>query len=89
MAKAFDIEAYTYDGEILCPTCVIERMIERREASPAARDMGTEAALDQIAEANAIDRQDEHSFDSRDFPKVVFQSQIEDDTECDRCGKEL
>lgn len=88
MAKAWDIEAYTYNAETLCPECVIERMISQGEASPGARGMATEDALDQIAGANGIDRQDEYSFDSDDFPKVIFHSDIEDET-CDRCEREL
>lgn len=88
MAKAWDIEAYTYQAETLCPECVIEVMIAKGEASPAARDMDTEEVLGQIAEANGIDRMDERSYDSGDFPKVVFHSDIEDES-CMRCGREL
>lgn len=88
MAKAWDIEAYTYNAALYCPDCVIEELIARGEASPGARGMDTEDALDQIAGANGIDRMDERSFDSGDFPKVVFHSDIEDET-CDRCGKSL
>ena len=84
--KSWDNVAYSYQSETLHPACVIERMIANREASPAARDMDTEEVLDQIAGANAIDRQDEMSFDSGDFPKVVFADGITDGETCDRCG---
>lgn len=88
MAKAWDIVSYTYRAEQLCPTCVIEAMIRQGEASPGARDMNEEAALDQIAEANGIDRMNEYSFDSGDFPKVVFSSMV-DAERCDDCRKGL
>lgn len=86
--KAWDIVGYTYQAETLCPEHTIEAMIANGEASPAARDMATEDALEQIANANAIDRMDEHSYDSGDFPKVIFASMVEGDT-CDVCGREL
>lgn len=86
--KAFDIVGYTYQGDTLCPRCMIERMIIRGEAGPTARDMDVESVLDQIAEANAIDRMDEHTFDTDTFPKVIFSSQTEGDT-CHLCGREL
>ena len=47
-------------------------MIAAGDASPAARDMPVEDVLDQCAEAMAIDRSDETSFDSNEFPKAVF-----------------
>ena len=81
--KAFDIVAYTYRAALYCPEHLIEAMIANREASPAARDMDTEEVLDQIANANAIDRQDEHSYDSDDFPKVVFAADLDFGEVCD------
>ena len=76
--KAWAIVGYTYKAENYTPCGVIEAMIANREASPAARDMSVEDALDQIAEANCIDRTDESSFDSGEFPKVIFASDVED-----------
>ena len=86
--KADAIVAYDFNAATYCPEHVIEAMIQRGEASPAARDMAVEDALDQIAAANGIDRQDERSFDSGDFPKVVFSSSLEDDT-CDWNGHSI
>lgn len=75
---ATDIVAYTLQAENCTPAGLIEIMIARGAASPAARDMRVEDALDQIAAANGIDRADESSFDSEEFPKVIFASQLED-----------
>jgi hypothetical protein len=75
---ATDIVGYTYAVEQYTLAGVIEAMIADGSASPAARDMDTEAVLTQIAEANGIDRFDESSFDSGDFPKVIFASDVED-----------
>lgn len=77
--KSWEIVGYTYKADNYTPAGVIERMVRDGEASPAARDMNTEDALDQIASANAIDREDERSFDSDDFPKVIFLDSVVDD----------
>jgi hypothetical protein len=85
------IVGYTYRADQYDPTCIIEEVIARREASPAARDMPTEDVLDQIAASNAIDREDERSFDSDHFPKVIFvadMSESEDEI-CGRCLQPL
>lgn len=86
--KGTDIVGYTFQADIYCPACVIEEMIDAGLAAPAARDMGAENALDQCGDAAGIDRYDEYSFDSGDFPKVVFAVQIDDET-CGRCGNSL
>ena len=67
------IIGYTYRADNYRPADLIEEMIKNREASPGARDMNVEDVLDQIAKANAIDRYDESTYDSFDFPKVIFQ----------------
>ena len=85
--SATDIIAYTYRAEILCPSCTIEAMIHQGDAAPAAADMRPEDVLDQVAGANAFDRYDETTFDSGDFPKVVFASSLEYDEACECCGR--
>jgi hypothetical protein len=50
----------------------IERWISQGVCSPAARDMSMEDILDQRAAAEGIDRADEYSFDSDEFPKVIL-----------------
>lgn len=83
------IAGYTYRADTFCPTCVIESMIAHGIAAPAARDMPAEDALWQCAEAMAIDSMDESSYDSGEFPKVVFALQIEFDERCGGCGRGL
>jgi hypothetical protein len=64
-------------------------MIARRDASPAARDLPVEAVLDQCAQALPLDRSDETSFDSSEFPKVVLLADVADSDRCGSCGDEL
>jgi hypothetical protein len=87
---ATDIVAYTYQAANWHPACLISVMVAGGDLSPAARDMSVERVLDQHAGAIGIDREDESSFDSDDFPKVVFSSQVEDPEEiCSYCEDSL
>jgi hypothetical protein len=70
----------------------------RDVAAPAALEnvekYGLEKTLDQLADAQAIDREDESSFDSGVFPKVILRGSTEpysgpeedQSTRCDHCG---
>ena len=87
---ATDIVGYTYRAANWHPACLVAVMVANSDLSLAARNMTTEWALDQHAGANAIDREDESSFDSDDFPKVILSSQVEDPDEyCEYCEESL
>lgn len=77
--KSHDIVGYTYKADNYLPEALIELMISNGTASPGARGMSAEDVLDQIAATNGIDREDEYSFDTDDFPKVIFADQITED----------
>jgi hypothetical protein len=64
--KQGGVVSYLYRGRTFEGGELIEQMIRHGEASPGARGMAVEDALDQIAEANAIGR-DSHG-DSYVFP---------------------
>jgi hypothetical protein len=87
------ITGYTFRADIYCPTCI------GSEVAKSVRDGGVglpddltedmvETALDRIAEATGIDRDDEFTFDSDAFPKVIFSIE-DDDMACGSCGNEL
>ena len=48
--------------------------------------MSTEENLSEIAAAFGIDRMNEHTYDSDNFPKVIFRDMAEDER-CDHCGE--
>ena len=86
------IIGYVYQDEILCPSCVMDVLTpENDEDGPSAgwrladgaKLMSAEANLDEMAVAFGIDRGDERSFGSGDFPKVAFQ--VGADEKCRRC----
>lgn len=74
------IVAYTYQAETLCPGC-----INRQFNADGRLGYDAEPALDWHAKLRGIDRQDEASFDSCEFPKVVFADQIEACGDCGYC----
>jgi hypothetical protein len=74
---ATEIVGYTYKADNYRADDLVEAMIRDGIAAPGARGMAIEDVLNQIAGAEAVDREDEYSFDSDDFPKVIFGSQID------------
>jgi hypothetical protein len=82
--SATDIVAYTYRAENLCPHCIMAKF-----NSDGRLGTDVETVLDWHAGVSGIDRGDERTFDSGDFPKVVFGSQIESDERCNGCGESL
>jgi hypothetical protein len=80
------IAAYTYKADLYCETCLRSVI---GELPDEWQGLDTEGYLDKAAEVWEIDRYDEHSYDSDDFPKVVFETQLEDDERCGKCGRRL
>lgn len=90
MSAAYDVVGYTYRADEYCPTCIVDAA--QLYASVGGLDpRDTEHRLDYCANSLDIDRQDESTFDSDDFPKVIFRDQTihHDDGEvwADRCGR--
>jgi len=91
--KAWDIVGYTYAAETLCPACTLaalptgkgERFDGWRDAT---EDQSAEDNLTELAAAFGIEREDERSYDSDEFPKVIFSSDSDGET-CESCGAEL
>lgn len=87
--KSWTIVGYIYNADIYCPACTVE-LVENRlsDDHPYWDEAGmgfasAETVLARLAPALGItNREDESSFDSGDFPKVVFA-----DSECgEHCG---
>lgn len=94
----FDIIGYTYRVETLCPECLHGVLMhhvltQRTDVQPAiVRSMpgwSTEHMLDYLAEREGVDRDDEYTFDSDHFPKVIlrYQAEAEPDLTCDSCAE--
>ena len=84
MSRPDDLVAYMYQADLYCPRCIIGELSGR---SPHAIDgptalAGVEAALDAHARLHGIDRMVEWTFDSGEFPKVVFRHEL---ASCEHC----
>lgn len=94
--KAWTIVGYTFRTDNYCPRHVIDALptgpgeaFDGWALAPGVH-MTTEDNLSELAAAFGIDRTDEYSYDSGDFPKVIFASQVEsDDDTCVTCGEPL
>lgn len=68
--------AFTFKADVYHPGCIVPAMTATNDyegwgLAPGV-DMDIEKNLDEIAAAFSINRGDEASFDSDEFPKVVF-----------------
>lgn len=103
MAMPFDIVGYTFNADVYCSECILEAVqnaVNNRgfwwPSGPTDSATTTELVLDWMASEEGINREDEATFDSGDFPKVVFRDSATDyvDSEgnpeqCGKCGNAL
>lgn len=90
---ATDIVGYTFRADNRCAGCTIHAVyadprFDGWRLADGVR-MSVEANLDEIAAAFQINRADESSYDSDEFPKVIFASMVEGAETCGCCGEEL
>ena len=89
---ATDIVGYTYQADNHCPGCMrdMAQSMAEQAGLPRGTQWGnTEQILAEVAKGKGINQEDERSFDSGDFPKVIFGSMVEDDERCGSCGETL
>jgi len=95
--NAADIAGYTLQADLVCPPCMVVLI---QKTWPEHFD--AEQGLDVAARFIGINREDESSFDSGDFPKVIFVGQVHDEctlengyepgqcgNQCGQCGNPL
>lgn len=91
------IVGYTYAADNYCPDCMRTIAAYALAGPGEAAFMGrptdgdnTEEFLDRWAAREGVDREDEHSFDSGDFPKTITTQQLDDEDEhCGECHELL
>jgi len=76
-----DIAGYVYNAATYCEDCILD-VVKADYANPHIVEHMT---LEGIAETLSIDTEDEYSFDSDTFPKVIFSWDEAGDTP-DTCG---
>lgn len=88
----WDTVGYQFKADFFCPVCVVEEYLNDDEQAGQYLRRGfydVDNILDHLARAAKVDRADEESFDSDDFPKVILRDQLEDDEFCGRCGRAI
>jgi len=84
----WDIVGYVYNADIYCEDCIAAMFEREDEDAPSIFD-GAETILDDEARRRGIDRDDESSYDSNDFPKAILASEVEGDEYCGKCLEKL
>ena len=74
-----EIAGYTYQADNHRPEHLVEILIAQGRLAPGARGMDADEALDQLAAVEDVDREDERTFDSGAFPKVILVGQVTED----------
>ena len=77
--RSADFAGYTYKAENYRAEALVELLIKEGRLAPGARGTGAEEALNQLAGGEGVERDDERSFDSDDFPKTISVHQLTDD----------
>jgi hypothetical protein len=72
--KSTKIAAYFYGEQVVCPKCIRELVVPFYRIADTGRT--TESILNEAASIAGIDRADEASFNTRQFPKVIYASEI-------------
>jgi len=95
MSHSTDIVGYTYKADNYCTGCIIDALptgegeeFDGWKLTSGIR-MSTEKNLTELAYAFGIDRNDEYSFDSSEFPKVIFAYMLDGPHYCSNCRCEL
>ena len=86
--KAWQVIGYTYKADTYCPSDTVSMAYTDNGHRLGVSALGAEHNLDVLAQELGIDRYAEETFDSGDFPKVIFASQVTDET-CGKCHDPL
>jgi hypothetical protein len=86
--RPYDVVGYSFRADTYCPECTVLEVLKLRGIEGHGLSYYVEEALNLLARFEGIDREDELTFDSGDFPKVIFRDQVEDPCQvtCARCG---
>lgn len=90
MPQDYEVCGYSYKAAEYCPAHAVEAFLIHEGLEGHGLSYIPEEALDLMARFRGINREDEYSFDSDDFPKAIFGYQAEDaGSHCETCGLHL
>lgn len=83
-----DVVAFTYDAANYDPVCMRRMAANVVEAIGINSEFASlEGLLHDWSASINIDMWDEESYDSGDFPKLVFADQLQPGETCGKCGE--
>ena len=82
-----DVGGYFYGEETLCHKCVKDIVVPFYRIADSRRS--AEDILNEAANRVGIDRANENSFNSREFPKVIYAPDLISDDYCFVCLRSL
>ncbi|MEV6504280.1 hypothetical protein [Streptomyces prunicolor] len=85
---ATDIVAYYYGEKTVCPECT-KGLAAPYYLIDSPESFSTEQVLDTAAKTAGINRNDENSYTSYEFPKVLYADDLVDGEKCFVCGGAL
>lgn len=83
-----NVIGYTYNAELLCPSCLFEAAPVEVETDDIHLMLDVWAE-DAFGAATDPRRFDERRYDSGMFPKVVFSDMLDEGDTCGHCGQDL
>jgi len=89
------VAGYTFAADTYCVDCILSVLPEYHTDGMVGdtRDVhgvvDVDGALWDVAIDSGVDREDEYSFDSDDFPKVILQGMTNESTECGKCSASI
>lgn len=88
LTGATDIIAYYYGEKTVCPDCTKD-LAAPYYLIDSPESFSTEQVLDTAAKTVGINRHDEDSYTSYEFPKVLYPDDLVDGEKCFVCGGAL
>jgi hypothetical protein len=82
-----DITGYLFRGETFCPTCIHDLFVPFDWAGGSQHS--TEEILDRVATEQGVNRHNEKSFGSRQFPQALYLDDVTRADLCFFCGTPL
>ena len=89
MINSGGVKGYVFEADIWCPACMEEhlgRAGSKYQYAYSLKLASAESMLDSWAKRVGFKRDNEHSFDSDEFPKVILD---QDEQEICKCGETI
>lgn len=91
---SWTVVGYTYKADLWCGGCILPEVLKDQGIEGHGLSPDTEQALNRIARTlgmlDEFGELDEATYDSDEFPKVVFADQTEEGFDhCSQCGGSL